>query len=81
VNCPDDQTRVSSTRPVSDPGKGRTGETKRGKLVNKTQVQNLVFRDLCQRFETKHSTRVKERTIMKRRKRKEHETQEKMTKA
>jgi len=72
---------VSSTRRVSGPGKGSTGERKRGKLVYKTQVQNLVFRGLCQRFETKYGTKVKERTRMKRRKTKEKETQEKMTKA
>jgi hypothetical protein len=72
---------VSSTRRVSGPGKGRTGERKRGKLVNTTQVHNLFFRGLCQGFETKHGTKVKERTIRKRRKTKEKETQEKMTKA
>ena len=80
VNCSGDQTRVSSTRPVSGLGKGRTGERKSGKLVYTKQVHNLVFRALCQGFETKHSTKVKERTIRKRRKAKKNETQEKMTK-
>ena len=68
VNCSDDQTRVFSSSPVSGPGKGRTGERKRGKLVYMTQVHHLVFWDLCQGFETKHDTKVKERTIRKRRK-------------
>jgi hypothetical protein len=72
---------VSSTRPVSGLGKGRKGKRMRGKLVYKTQVQNLVFRGLCQGIETKHGTKVKERIIMKKRKTKEKETQEKMNKA
>jgi hypothetical protein len=71
---------VSSTWPVSGLGKGRTGKRKRGKLVYTTQVHNLVFRGLCQWFETKHGTKVKERTTRKRRKTKEKETLEKMTK-
>jgi hypothetical protein len=72
---------VSSTRPFSGPGKDRTGVRKRGKLVYTKQVHNTVFRGLCQGFETKHSTKVTERAIRRRRKTKEKETQEKMTKA
>jgi hypothetical protein len=58
VNFSDHQNRVSSARPVSGTMWGRNGERKMGKCICTAQAHNLVFRLLCQEFETKHGTVV-----------------------